>query len=75
MMLSHPSVEAIHDVHAWALATQEPILTAHIVLASATDDVDKVRGTLAAALDEQFGIAHATLQVERFACTTETFHV
>ena len=75
MMLSHPSVEAIHDVHAWALASKEPILTAHIVLASATDDVDKVRGTLAAALDEQFGIAHATLQVERFACTTETFHV
>ncbi|WP_036209406.1 cation diffusion facilitator family transporter [Novilysobacter arseniciresistens] len=75
MMLSHPSVEAIHDVHAWALASKEPILTAHIVLASATDDVDQVRGTLAAALDEQFGIAHATLQVERFACTTETFHV
>ena len=75
MMLSHPGVEAIHDVHAWALASKEPILTAHIVLASATDDVDKVRGTLAAALDEQFGIAHATLQVERFACTTETFHV
>ena len=75
MMLSHPSVEAIHDVHAWALASKEPILTAHIVLASATDDVDQVRATLAAALDEQFGIAHATLQVERFACTTETFHV
>ena len=75
MMLSHPSVEAIHDVHAWAMASKEPILTAHIVLASATDDVDQVRATLAAALDEQFGIAHATLQVERFACTTETFHV
>ena len=75
MMLSHPGVEAIHDVHAWALASKEPILTAHIVLASATDDVDQVRATLAAALDEQFGIAHATLQVERFACTTETFHV
>lgn len=75
MMLSHPSVGAVHDVHAWALASKEPILTAHIVLASATDDVDQVRGTLAAALDEQFGIAHATLQVERFACTTETFHV
>ena len=75
MMLSHPSVGAVHDVHAWALASKEPILTAHIVLTSPTDDVDQVRGTLAAALDEQFGIAHATLQVERFACTTETFHV
>ncbi|CAG4968540.1 cation diffusion facilitator family transporter [Novilysobacter luteus] len=75
MMLSHPSVEAIHDVHAWALASKEPILTAHIVLASATDDVDKVRETLAAALDEQFGIAHATLQVELVACAAENSHV
>ena len=75
MMLSHPSVEAIHDVHAWALASKEPILTAHIVLDAPTEDIDQVRRTLAAALDEQFGIAHATLQVERFACTTETFHV
>jgi len=75
MMLSHPSVGAVHDVHAWALGSKEPILTAHIVLASPTDDVDQVRGTLAASLDEQFGIAHATLQVERDACAGQASHV
>ena len=75
MMLSHPSVGAVHDVHAWALASKEPILTAHIVLDAPADDVDQVRRKLAAALDEQFGIAHATLQVELVACTAETSHV
>ena len=75
MMLSHPSVGAVHDLHAWALGSKEPVLTAHIVLDAPTDDVDQVRRTLAAALDEQFGIAHATLQVELVACTAENSHV
>ncbi|MDQ2701854.1 MAG: cation diffusion facilitator family transporter [Pseudomonadota bacterium] len=75
MMLSHPSVGAVHDVHAWALASKEPILTAHIVLASPTDDVDQVRGRLVAALSEKFGIAHATLQIELVACAAENSHV
>ena len=75
MMLSHPSVGAVHDLHAWSLGSKEPILTAHVVLTNPTDDVDQVRGTLAAALDEQFGIAHATLQVELVACPAEASHV
>ena len=75
MMLSHPSVGAVHDLHAWALGSKEPVLTAHIVLDAPTDDVDQVRRTLAAALDEQFGIAHATLQVELIACTAENSHI
>lgn len=56
------------------LGSREPVLTAHVVLGTPSDDVDAVRGRLAAVLEEQFGIAHATLQVEQIACTTETFH-
>ena len=75
MMLSHPSISAVHDVHAWALGSKEPVLTAHVVLTNPTDDVDQVRGTLAATLDEKFGIARATLQVELVACAAENSHV
>lgn len=75
MMLSHPDVGAVHDLHAWALGSREPVLTAHVVLGTPAEDVDAVRGTLTTALKEQFGIAHATLQVEQVACATESTHV
>lgn len=51
MMLAHPGVAKVHDLHAWALGSKQP-----------------VRTTLAAALDERFGIGHATLHVERTGC-------
>ena len=68
MMLSHPSVSEVHDLHAWALGSKEPILTAHVVLKESNADGESVRRALAAALDERFGIEHATLQVEATAC-------
>lgn len=68
MMLAQPGVAAIHDLHVWALGSREPVLTAHVVLGDA--EADPVRRTLAAALEKEFGIHHATLQVEREACDT-----
>src|SRR3546814_12432752 len=29
-MLAQPDVDAVHDLHAWALGSREPILTAHV---------------------------------------------
>jgi cobalt-zinc-cadmium efflux system protein len=75
MMLSHPKVGEIHDLHAWALGSKEPILTAHIVLKGTDADGEQVRLSLAAALDERFGIEHATLQVEATACQDGHGHV
>lgn len=68
MMLSHPDVAAVHDLHAWALGSKEPVLTAHVVLEGNASNGEQVRSALAAALDERFGIEHATLQVENTAC-------
>lgn len=67
MMLSHPNVIAVHDLHAWALGSKEPVLTAHIVLRDGGDG-EQVRRSLAAALEERFSIHHATLQVEMTPC-------
>ena len=54
----------IHDLHIWPLSTTTTALTAHLVMPNGSpgdDFLDK----LAHELEHRFGIAHATLQVER----------
>jgi len=58
-----PGVVSVHDLHVWPVSTTETALTAHIVRMDTTGD----SALLAAAqheLDEEFGIQHATLQLE-----------
>lgn len=74
MMLAHPGVGTVHDLHAWALGSKEPILTAHVVLREGAEDVEQVRDSLAATLDERFCIEHTTLQVETSACDDAHAH-
>lgn len=68
MMLTHPKVGAVHDLHIWSLGSKEPVLTAHVVLRDKTGGAEEVRRSLAAALEERFHIRHATLQMEQTAC-------
>jgi cobalt-zinc-cadmium efflux system protein len=56
-------VLAVHHVHIWALGSRETALTAHLVRTGQDDD--QFLRTTGEALRERFGIAHATLQVER----------
>ena len=72
-MEAHPGVGAVHDLHAWALGSREPVMTAHVVVEEASD-VDQVRQALSRILSDQFDITHATLQVERTACHQEAAH-
>ena len=64
MMLAHPGVAKVHDLHAWALGSKEPVLTAHIILDDETQQPDVVRQSLATALTAAFDIEHVTLQVD-----------
>lgn len=62
-LAARPGVASVHDVHVWALSTTETALTAHLVMP------DGDRGTAfledaARGLRREFGIDHATLQVE-----------
>ena len=68
MMLAHPGIAKVHDLHVWALGSKEPILTAHVLLANEDADADAVRNAMATMLHERFDIDHATLQVERRHC-------
>jgi len=73
LMLAHPAVRQVHDLHAWALGSQQPMLTAHVVV-SEDADLEQVRLALAAALEERFNVHDATLQVERNACEVRNGH-
>ncbi|AXU18142.1 cation transporter [Novosphingobium sp. THN1] len=56
-------VEAVHDLHIWPMSTTETALTAHLVMPGGHPG-DSFLHQLAHELDHDFGIGHATVQVE-----------
>ena len=61
-----PGVDSQHDLHVWALTSGKVSLTVHLVSTTA----DPIALTIAARdlLEEQFGLHHTTVQVEREPC-------
>lgn len=69
-----PSIEAflrggdgvadVHDLHVWAMSTSEVALTAHVVRPG-HDGADRFRDEMVHALENRFGVRHATLQIEQ----------
>ncbi|WP_447925970.1 cation diffusion facilitator family transporter [Georgenia muralis] len=57
-------VAEIHDLHLWTLTSGMNVATAHLVAAPGADH-DAVLGGAREVLRDQYGIEHATLQVER----------
>lgn len=58
-----PGVAQIHDLHIWAMSTTETALTAHLVIPTGYPG-DAFLARVCKELHDQFGIEHATLQVE-----------
>jgi cobalt-zinc-cadmium efflux system protein len=58
-----PGVCALHDLHIWPMSTTETALTAHLVYPDGHPG-DETLHAIAESLRHDFGIAHATLQVE-----------
>ncbi len=65
-LIDQPGVEAVHDLHVWALSTSDNALTAHLVVAEGAAPDDVLHAALEA-LVHRFGISHATLQLESAA--------
>jgi cobalt-zinc-cadmium efflux system protein len=65
-----PSVSTVHHLHLWSLASDVPALSAHVVLAGEVSLHEaQLRGErLKAMLDERFGVAHVTLELECHEC-------
>jgi len=58
-----PGVNAVHDLHIWPMSTTETALTAHLVMPGGHPG-DAFLHELAHELEHDFGIGHATVQVE-----------
>jgi len=58
-----PGVVEIHDLHIWAMSTTETALTAHLVM-PANASAPSFLSEACKAIHEEFGIDHATLQVD-----------
>ncbi|MBW8369225.1 MAG: cation diffusion facilitator family transporter [Arenimonas sp.] len=65
-LLQLPGVQDVHDLHVWAMSTSDNALTAHLVVAPGAAADDVLRAALEA-LHHDFGIRHATVQLESAA--------
>ena len=74
-LTEQPGVAQVHDLHIWALASRQPVMTAHLVLTDPTLNVDDLRRTVTQMLEDRFDIGHATLQVESSDCGDHGLHV
>lgn len=62
-LLAQPGVAAVHDLHIWPMSTRETALTAHLVMLDGHPG-NAFLHELAHELEHDFGIAHATVQIE-----------
>ena len=58
-----PGVHAVHDLHIWPMSTTETAMTAHLVMPGGHPG-DGFLTDLSHALEHDFGICHATVQIE-----------
>jgi cobalt-zinc-cadmium efflux system protein len=62
-ILSVQDVKNLHDLHLWALSTNENALSAHVV--TNAQNTDSVLNNLQNVLSRKFNIRHVTIQLER----------
>jgi cobalt-zinc-cadmium efflux system protein len=62
-ILQVSGVKGIHDLHLWALSTNENALSVHVIISN--DKHDSMLNDLQNTLSERFDIEHATIQIEQ----------
>lgn len=62
-LLAKPGVEGMHDLHIWAMSTQENAMSVHLYMPHGVL-ADHLRAQWVDELRYQFGIQHVTIQVE-----------
>ncbi len=68
-MLAVPGVRAVHHLHLWSLSSGINALSAHVQIDDQlTSQSDALLGRMNDLLEERFGIAHSTIQLECAEC-------
>ena len=62
-------LEDVHHVHIWSLTQERPLVTLHARVHSDAD-ADELLQAVNRRLFEQFHVDHATIQIEKSACTS-----
>ena len=62
-----PAITDVHHVHCWSLSPRENLLTLHATVSTAIDH-NAILAQVQRILAEQFGITHATIQLEYGPC-------
>ena len=65
-----PAIVDIHHVHCWSLAPEETMLTMHALIVNGADPAATLRETNRV-LAANYGINHATIQLEREVCAEQ----
>lgn len=60
-------IEGVHHVHAWSITQERQMITLHARIAEGMP-YDEAIAAIKARLKDRFGMAHATVEVERRAC-------
>ncbi len=68
-MAARPHVAEVHDLHIWEITSGMPAASAHVLVAPG-EDCHAVRADLEAYLSREYGITHATLQVDHAGLPT-----
>lgn len=66
-----PAIRDVHHVHLWLVGPQEPLMTMHASVVSGSNHAAVLRDAKAF-LQERYGIAHATIQIEEDECVDES---
>lgn len=69
-MAARPNVTEVHDLHIWEITSGLPAASAHVLVAPG-EDCHAVRADLEVFLGSQYGITHATLQVDHAALAAD----
>ncbi|CEG55792.1 cation diffusion facilitator family transporter [Legionella fallonii] len=63
-LMARPGVQGVHDLHIWAMSTQENAMSVHLYMPH-DELTDQARVALVEQLKGQFSIQHCTIQIEK----------
>ncbi len=63
-----PEVESVHDIHAWCLNEERPLMTLHARVSQAAPP-EEIAAAIKARLKQLYGITHATIEIEHRSCS------